>query len=163
MSDYLDQLERLSALRDKGAISDEEYERKKKELLEGGESTSQTSSESEQATNQQTQADQSNRQQSPGGEQQSADDDDLPEDVKKRLSIFHVGSIKNPEQYGGWTKGGHVFRRIVAVLVWPIGLFVGLIAPGRWKSKVNAKQANEIVVDSLVVGLITIIWVGASG
>jgi hypothetical protein len=73
-----------------------------------------------------------------------------------------VRKIQNPEKYGGYSKGGFWIRRFVSLILWPIGLLVG-IAVSRNKNKVKSAQGKELILDSIFIGIISIIAVFAFG
>lgn len=81
---------------------------------------------------------------------------DLPEEEKKYLTAFKVGKIKNPEKYGGFTKGGLVFRRIIAIFFWPLILIIGLVAFGS-KSIVKKNQGKDIIIGSIFFAVLSIV------
>ena len=84
----------------------------------------------------------------------------LPEHVEKNLTGFKVRKIDNPEKYGGYSKGQFWIRRFISLIIWPIGFIVG-IAVSRNKNKVKAAQGKELVIDSIFIGILSIIAVFA--
>ncbi|WP_125987367.1 hypothetical protein [Halocella sp. SP3-1] len=83
---------------------------------------------------------------------------ELPKEVREKLSIWKVGKIENPEEYGGLSKKGLLRRRCLALLLWPAGLIVGFNMKDS-NSEVKSYQAKEIIFDSIIAMIASILYV----
>ena len=73
---------------------------------------------------------------------------ELPEDQKQYLSLWKVHKIKDPKQYGGWSK----WMQLWALLPL-IGLIIGVIEMNK-DNEVKKAQAQSLIFGSLFLGVL---------
>ena len=53
--------------------------------------------------------------------------DELPSVVTENLTFFRLGKIKNPENYGGWSKGQYYLYFFLGFLIGILGVIIGMV------------------------------------
>ncbi|MEI8096147.1 MAG: zinc ribbon domain-containing protein [Spirochaetales bacterium] len=69
--------------------------------------------------------------------------------LKKPLSIWNVGQIKDPKKFGGWGKGKYLW-----IALWSFSWPIGLIIYFRSKGKPNNSTVKKTQISSLWVFMI---------
>ena len=52
---------------------------------------------------------------------------ELPPEISENLTYFRLERIKNPEIYGGWTKGQYYLYSFLGFLIGILGVIIGIV------------------------------------
>ena len=81
---------------------------------------------------------------------------EIPNDERQYLTIFKVHKIKNPEQYGGWTKKIYWGLTIASVLLMPlVGLVAGIIG---LRSSNEIKKQQGLFLTLVGIFMVIMFW-----
>ena len=52
---------------------------------------------------------------------------ELPPEVTKNLTLLRLEKIKNPESYGGWSKGQYYLYSFLGFIIGILGVIIGIV------------------------------------